>query len=331
MDFVKKVLVMKQISDGYSLVGKPISGIARLEAEDGVTTLYLSLINVASVSCGNYFAFIQDGNGKLYSFDLGKRPITFSAVLPNMPFIENGFCIGLSYISDDIPILVAYACSNALKICVSDFKRIITDKCIADRKTLKKAEDTTSYQEYNDEVVATENYYLNDSQIEDKLKIIDLLEKNYVRDETDVSSSKGKEEKRKEEDTIFEFEDKTDDCFCEKFSEENPYYSTVIKELEDIFYKFPEEEVLTRSLPCSKWAKVAYSEDKYYVVGLVKENNKEKYICYGVPAKYSPTPPKELAGYCSFIPLSVFDMKGDGYWMMFQDAITGESIKLNDY
>ena len=63
------------------------------------------------------------------------------------------------------------------------------------------------------------------------------------------------------------------------------------------------------------------------IVGLVKEGGKEKYICYGVPAVYSKEPPKELKGFCSFIPLSVFDMKGDGYWMMFQDAVTGECIK----
>ena len=46
-----------------------------------------------------------------------------------------------------------------------------------------------------------------------------------------------------------------------------------------------------------------------------------------MPSVYSETPPKELDGYCSFIPLSVFDMKGDGFWMMFQDAVTGECIK----
>ena len=80
----------------------------------------------------------------------------------------------------------------------------------------------------------------------------------------------------------------------------------------------------------STFVKIAYAEDKYYVVGLVKEEQKEKYICYGVPGEYSTTPPKELKGYCSFVPTSIFDMQGNGYWMMFQCAITGECLSAND-
>ena len=77
----------------------------------------------------------------------------------------------------------------------------------------------------------------------------------------------------------------------------------------------------------SRFAKIAYSENKYYVVGVIKENDMEKYICYGIPDKFSEHAPKELEGYCSFIPLSVFELDGNGYWMMFQDACTGECLK----
>ena len=96
-----------------------------------------------------------------------------------------------------------------------------------------------------------------------------------------------------------------------------------------ILNKFPPEEGLNKLFPDGKFVKINYSVDKFYVVGLIKENGKEKYVCYGVPAVYSPTPPKELAGYCSFIPLSIFDLNGDGYWMMFQDALTGKCINAS--
>ena len=107
------------------------------------------------------------------------------------------------------------------------------------------------------------------------------------------------------------------------------YYQKAKRELEEVFSRFPIEEDLVKIFPESKWCKVYYECEKYYVVGVIKENDEEKYICYGVPATYSPTPPKELKGYCSFIPLSVFALKGEGYWMIFQDAITGECIKQN--
>ena len=78
--------------------------------------------------------------------------------------------------------------------------------------------------------------------------------------------------------------------------------------------------------PDSVFVKVPYSKEKFYVVGLVKELGVEKYICYGVPSTYSAEPPKALKGYASFIPLSLFNLHGDGFWIMFQDAISGKCI-----
>lgn len=333
MEYLKKVLVTKQVSEGFSLSGKNISGIVRLEVENCVATLYLSLINVATVESGCYYVFLQDANGVLYSFDIGRRPTSFSTTLLSVPSIERGFSAGVVYIKDDLPILITFACSDTLKINISDFKKIIAEKCLSDRKSAKKMDDLKEIyplsQKYDDEVVATENYYLKDAEIEEKLKIIELMEYGNVRDEVNVSFGESKEEKREEENSFFNLQDETNDSPCEKFSEQNPYYLTAKEELDKIFENFPPEETLMKTLPFSKWAKINYAEDKFYVVGLVKENKKEKYICYGIPAKYSPEPPKELAGYCSFIPLSIFDMKGDGYWMMFQDAVTGECAKLN--
>jgi hypothetical protein len=61
-------------------------------------------------------------------------------------------------------------------------------------------------------------------------------------------------------------------------------------------------------------------------VGLIKENDREKYICYGVPTENSKTPPKQLQGFCSFVALeNCNDYKG--FWMMFQDAQDGKCVK----
>ena len=102
------------------------------------------------------------------------------------------------------------------------------------------------------------------------------------------------------------------------------------EELEQMLNKFPREDALLSVFPDSSWVRINYSDDKYYVVGVVKEMGREKYICYGVPSEYSENPPEELKGFCSFIPLSVFSVKGDGYFMMFQDAVTGECIKMKE-
>ena len=75
----------------------------------------------------------------------------------------------------------------------------------------------------------------------------------------------------------------------------------------------------------SRWVKVTQN-GKSFVVGVIDEKNYPKYICYGLPGAYGQKP-KEIKGYASFIPKSPFALKGDGYWVMYQDAVSGKSIE----
>lgn len=179
---------------------------------------------------------------------------------------------------------------------------------------------------YNDEAVATENYYNADEEINQKLTAIKEYYEEHFGSENVIGDSDGEKKESESGEDLNAFQNEESD----KERKGTTYYQTVKKELEAIFNRYPEEKTLKKAFAGSKWAKVFYTEEKYYVVGVVKEKGKEKYICYGVPSSYSETPPKELAGYCSFVPLSVFDLKGDGYFMMFQDAITGKSVVKPD-
>jgi len=364
MEFTKKVLVLKEIEKGYALPGKKPSGIIRIEIENGTAEFHSSLINVAFKK-GEYVAFILDGKRRLYSFGLGKRPSSFSRTFTAVPDVKNGFCAGVCYIENGIPLLVLYSATDDFSCDIADFKKKITDKYIEIRKeedvepfpaypvtppavplppmpppnfypkpgeepdTEPKVTPPDDFKAdekiYDDEAVATENYFLND-EIKEQNEFIARVTGD-VRTENEMPFG-GKQDKAKEGESLDNgFPNAPDDDNGEKYSEDRPYIETVRSELNDIFERFPIEERLLSNLPSSKWAKINYSETKYYVVGIISENGKEKYICYGVPAKYSLTPPKELKGYCAFIPLSIFDLKGDGYWMMFQDAVTGECIK----
>ena len=112
-----------------------------------------------------------------------------------------------------------------------------------------------------------------------------------------------------------------------KYSKSNPYYLYKKKELEEIFIKFPEEENLKNCIQNSRWAKITYAENKHYVVGVIGKAGEEKLICYGVPGNYTLGAPKQFKGYASFLPISLLNKTGEGYWIMFQDAVTGDSIK----
>lgn len=128
----------------------------------------------------------------------------------------------------------------------------------------------------------------------------------------------------------FEFEDTV--FGEEKFSaepfgaEQGDYYQKVKDELRSLLNTYPKEIELIRSVPDSDWVKIDYSGGKHYAVGIIYSGERPAYICYGVPAKSSANPPEELKGYCSYLPTGGSE---DGYWMMYQDARTGECAEVN--
>lgn len=103
------------------------------------------------------------------------------------------------------------------------------------------------------------------------------------------------------------------------------FYEQVKKQVDKLFSENPREEALQTQLPGTQWVKVSYdSTGKYYIVGII--GTKPDYLCYGVPAKYSVNPPEELDGYCQWLPREASNPTGEGYWLMYQDCLTGQSV-----
>lgn len=340
--FNKKILVIKQVADGYSTGNKPACGICRLEKENGVLTVYLSLIGFSALNFGKYYLYIVGDDKSVTKKELGKIPNSCVFSLQSNLNLSKGVSAGLWNVTDDLPLLIAYQKSEDARLFAKDYSTAVINSIIADKKLRERekefeivpspppeptgatepiispepqnadadfTEKFSASNVYNDEAVATENYFDLSEEIKQKLINVQELSSEYLKNEESTEDS-----------------DFIKDETVAEMGEETPYYLTVKDELDGIFAKFPAETTLEKAFDGSRFAKVYYSDDKFYVVGLIKEDGKEKYICYGVPSEYRETPPKELAGYCSFVPLSIFDLKGDGYFMMFQDAITGKCI-----
>lgn len=108
----------------------------------------------------------------------------------------------------------------------------------------------------------------------------------------------------------------------------NKFYQEMKEQIDNLFANNPSEDYLENLLPNSKWVKVNIdSNGDYYVLGLIYEEDKLKYICYGVPGVYQKMPPRELSGYPIWFPLDENKPEGFGYWLSYQDADSGESVK----
>ncbi|MCL2599174.1 MAG: hypothetical protein FWD76_04620 [Firmicutes bacterium] len=105
------------------------------------------------------------------------------------------------------------------------------------------------------------------------------------------------------------------------------FYDRLSVQIEKLFETYQRETELEKLLPDTKWCKIDFDNNgRYYCIGLV--GKKPDYICYAVPSPYTPLPPPELDGYCQWLPLQPMHPKGKGYWVLYQDAYSGESVGI---
>jgi len=107
------------------------------------------------------------------------------------------------------------------------------------------------------------------------------------------------------------------------------FYDMISDQLRELFDRYPQERNLSKLIDDSTWVKIESDYDnKYYVVGIIRNNNDIKYICYGVPGTFNQEPPQEIKEFSQWLPVDVKDPYSHGYWVMYQDADTGENIFL---
>lgn len=103
------------------------------------------------------------------------------------------------------------------------------------------------------------------------------------------------------------------------------FYNAVKPQLDEMFICYPEDKELTDTVPNSRWVRVGTDSD-YYVVGIISELDEACYICYGIYNESKSNPPSEIAEICEWLPLSLENTEGRGYWIIYQSAKDGQTI-----
>lgn len=208
-------------------------------------------------------------------------------------------------------------------------------------------EDSTgiSLAEYGDEIVGEKSVNHaegNINAIKDKIGENDSIdEKNNInQDVVDTAKVAGRVDVYKCRDTddiagvtaLFEEDDseveKTISATIASKGEPN-FFEMISDQIDELFAKYPEESRLGAIVPNSKWVKVNFEEgSRTYVIGLIYDNETIKYVSYGVPGKKDDEVPDTIDDYYQWIPIDPNNLDGDGYFVMYQDAETGETIKL---
>ncbi len=107
-----------------------------------------------------------------------------------------------------------------------------------------------------------------------------------------------------------------------------PYYYGLIKaQYDDMFSKYPVFSPLTNIIENSKWIEVEGVDDPY-IMGIIYDDGKPKYLCYGVVQEKKQSPPIEIADSSQWVPFDITNEFGSGVWIMYQSADNGETIKV---
>ena len=172
--------------------------------------------------------------------------------------------------------------------------------------------------EYDDDAIAEENYYL----LEENLPKFKGDSCGRFGDENAIfkDGNKGKKEESAPTDycKIHNYDD-------DKKSQVKGYYKSVIKNLDGMFLRYRSTQKLTKTLPNSRFFELNSSGKTLF--GVQYKNGVPLYFIYAVYGNLISGAPDKLKGKACFLPSSIFDLSGQGYWCLFQDANLGELIK----
>ena len=342
MNYVKKMCILRQARQGFSGDGKTLSGLIKIEQYGKNLAIEVSVINFAPLISGEYYCLISDGKGKTEMLSL--RGKSLFNILSDLD-ISRGFCGVICYVKNDV-VPVAYGINGNGSY---DWKTILNsalppvfpksekiektqkaetaETATADLVEMQENEPTVyAFNEenpsaYDDETVATENYYQEKEQEkENERELFSQARGNaYAQSET---------ENEREKAGVDASENVDANDLCHPFETDGDgYYRAVKGEIDELFEKYPRDQTLVGAFSCSEWVRVKGEENApEYLVGVIYDDGKAKYICYALFAEDKSSPPEEIKDACTFVPVSAF-AEDKGFFVIFQSATTGECIK----
>lgn len=317
--YTKNIAVIRGLKEGFSADGGALSGLVRAEKYGQSLRVEVSLINFAPLSEGRFVTALTDGEAAVLVED---------CLFEGLSDVDTsqGFAAGVFYLNGGVfPVASA--------ICGGFYGAALDLKGFVERaEGIERGKESTgkSAVTYEDEAIAEVNYYeyaktdknggaiCADSQKETPGDQIVLDETAACAVEEKQGGVKNAQAEERSDEKQTGVPPLARGCFYEKMK----------GEIEGILSVYPSEEALCRTVENSRWVRISYGDDTYYVFGVIYADGIPQYICYGVPAKTAERPPESMAGLAGYIPSSSEEGCG-GYWVMYQDANTGASLKLD--
>lgn len=299
MLYLRRIAVLKQINGGFSCDGSGVSGVIRAEQFGNCVNLQISFANFAPLVEGRYVCAFTDGE-KTEIFEKCE-----SLEIKNFN-IEKGFAFAVLFVRGSV-CSVAEAGCGGVKIKISDVERVVYESENPKKEDFSVASADDG--KYCDDAIAEDNYYEYESN-----------------ENVDVES--GDNEKEEQNQCLYEDEKDSDKIKSDGQNLEEgallkgAFFERIKGEVERLFEENPRMVDLENAVENSKWIKINYGKEKYYVFGVVYDCGEALYLCYGVPAK-SENKPKSFGRGGVLITTEIAK-----YWVLYQDAKSGVSLDV---
>lgn len=312
------VALLRPVLSDNGEINENARAVARLKKTDGRDVVSVSICGLPNRSGGEYYFFLE-GNIPPFFRIFDTSGGEFSVYDRNA-----AGATAICYVTQNSVIIDLYGAFSADGLSEEEVKDYAQTYFFGNESANgkesfhgEKEDERAGRREendYDDEIIADKNYYeFGDVDIRN-LKVKDDNGDENENVGTDACA-RGEQKEKTRDDRGFEDEKEKSGVFFEK----------IRANLKELFEDYPAEKNLEEMVADSKWVKIDYDAGKFYVVGVIYENEKPAYMCYGAPGKRAEKP-DEMKGYCSFIPSSPFDLKNDGYWVMFQSAVSGARL-----
>lgn len=285
VDYLKRIIIVKEKS-----THRKVKGSVKIVKEKSKVKFIAELIS-ADVNFNNY-AWQLCGEDKSFSGDM-ENALRFDVPLDDdFHFFKGGsFCI--------------YNKENKDVLCYGEYG----EPCLKESEIIKIAENKTENKiEYDDEIIATENYYQKENE-----KLLYKQTYNFKNENNE------KIEKKE-----IDFPPFCDEEDFGGFKNRN-FAETVKDKINKLIEGHEKITSLNESVEGGSFVKINYDNYRSYIVGKIEDCGTIKYILYGVNGSFGVLPENFHPG-AKFIPESEFELEGRGYYFIFQDGKTGEII-----
>lgn len=303
--YEKRLCVLKQIKKGFSADGSVLTGAVYAERMGAELIITPRIPALAPLKEGRYAIAVSAG-GRNFVLELkGNDPLRVPADFS----IKDGFCALVCFVRGEAEPIAFGACGNAS----SDFTFLLSLFAVKETPPVPQKEEEQVIEEeecedekYNDEAIADSNYF-----------------GGVWKNSEDADADSQSQEKTEEQGA--------GDCVCEDEADESvhpfertrgtlAYYHEIAPKLKEAMKKFPRDNHLEDVFPNSEWVKAENG-----LLGIIYAEGLPRYLCVAMKSE----PPAEVKDASIFVPDSPYN-DDEGYFVVFQDADTGEYVTIEE-